>query len=66
MGSGIDVENGPRLVGPKLTRNDYFESHSYTLTVANAVSIHLTDRQARDLYQQLHEEFRPKARICST
>lgn len=56
-------ENGPRMVGPKLTRADYFESHSYTLTVAEAVTVHLTDRQARDLYQQLHEEFKPKARL---
>jgi hypothetical protein len=54
-------ENGPRLVGPKLTRNEFFEHHDYTLTVADAVTVNLTDRQARDLYQQLQDEFKPKA-----
>ena len=39
------------------------DTTSYTLTIANAVDIRLTDRQARDLYQQFHEEFAPKARF---
>lgn len=56
-------ENGPRAVRPKLTRIQTVHTTSYTLTIANAVDIRLTDRQARDLYQQFHEEFAPKARF---
>jgi hypothetical protein len=58
-----EAKNGPRMLSPRLVRNDMFEHHNYTLVIADAVSVHLTDRQARDLYQQLHEEFRPKATL---
>lgn len=54
------------LVGPQLIRHDYFEHHDYTLRIADAVEVRLTDRQARDLYQQLDEEFRPRATIVCT
>lgn len=54
------ARNGPRMVRPQLTRVD---PTSYVLTIADTVDIRLTDRQARDLYQQLHDEFAPKARL---
>lgn len=57
------AKNGPRMLSPRLHRNQYFENHDYTLTIADAVTVRLTDRQARDLYQQLHDEFRPKATL---
>ena len=64
--TGLDkCENGPRLLSPKLMRNDYFEHRYYTLRLADAIDVYLTDRQARDLYQQLHEEFKPKATIVT-
>ena len=56
-------QHGLRAVRPKLTRIQAVHTTSYTLTIANAVDIRLTDRQARDLYQQLHDEFAPKTRL---
>ncbi len=61
-----EAKNGPRMLNLRLRRNDYFHHHDYTLTIADAVTIHLTDRQARDLYQLLHDELRPRATLAAT
>ncbi|SLH42549.1 Uncharacterised protein [Mycobacteroides abscessus subsp. abscessus] len=47
----------------RLGRIDLVSGTRYTLTFCGLVDVHLTDRQARDLYQLLHEEFKPKYQL---
>ncbi|SKU70380.1 Uncharacterised protein [Mycobacteroides abscessus subsp. massiliense] len=47
----------------RLGRTDLVTGTWYTLTFCGLVDVRLTDRQARDLYQLLHEEFKPKYQL---
>lgn len=39
-----------------LARRDYFHHHDYTLHIGNAISIRLTEEEARSLHQELGDE----------